>query len=92
MGWFEETYAACRPVSLAPGDLLILGTDGIVETRRDGELFGMQRLGKLFIDGSRLPLPEILDNAVSATIAYNESSSLDDDVTILVLRRRHDHE
>jgi len=92
LGWFEEKYAACRPVSLAPGDMLILGTDGIVETRRQGELFGMQRLGDLFIQGSRLPVAEILDNALKATIAYNESSALDDDVTILAVRRRRDSE
>jgi len=92
LGWFEDPYAACQPVSLAPGDLLVIGTDGIVETRREGEQFGMQRLGNLFIERSHLGLKEILDEAVNATIAFNESDSLDDDVTILALRRRPDHE
>ena len=92
LGWFDEPYAACRPVSLAPGDLLFIGTDGIVETRREGKQFGMQRLGDLIIDCSQLGLQQILNEAVKATIAYNESDALDDDVTILALRRRSDHE
>ena len=91
LGWFDKPYAACQPVSLAAGDMLIIGTDGIVETRREGQQFGMQRLGDLLLNCSHLSLPEILDEAVNATTNYNEADTLDDDVTILALRRRPDH-
>lgn len=88
LGWFNESYNACTPVRLAPGDLLILGTDGIVETRRDGECFGMQRLCDFVLRRCRDPLPTILDGLVEASIAFNESSSPDDDFTLLILRRQ----
>jgi len=88
LGWFNESYDACTPVRLAPGDLLILGTDGIVETRRDGECFGMQRLCDFVLSRCRDPLPTILEGLVEASIAFNASSSPDDDFTLLILRRQ----
>jgi len=88
LGWFEESYAACQPVTLAPGDLLVLGTDGLVETRRDSQQFGIGRFCDLLLEHHREPLPDILDKAKSATIEFNESDSLDDDLTLLIVRRR----
>jgi serine phosphatase RsbU (regulator of sigma subunit) len=87
LGWFTETYDACTPVRLAPGDLIILGTDGIVETRRDGECFGMERMCEFVLRRCRNPLQTILNELVDASITFNESSSLDDDFTLLILRR-----
>jgi serine phosphatase RsbU (regulator of sigma subunit) len=87
LGWFTETYDACTPVRLAPGDLIVLGTDGIVETRRNGECFGMERLCEFVLRRCRNPLQTILNELVDASITFNESSSLDDDFTLLILRR-----
>src|SRR3972149_8254516 len=41
LGVLRQSYGACAPVLLEPGDLLVLGTDGIVETRRGGGWFGL---------------------------------------------------
>src|SRR5207244_7669961 len=72
LGILREPYKPCGPVDLAPGDLLILGTDGVVETRRGEELFGMKRLEDFILERCRAPLQEALDALTEATTAFHD--------------------
>jgi GNAT superfamily N-acetyltransferase len=69
-----------------PGDLLFASTDGLHEARRDGELFGQDRVSALVAAHAQLE-PQAL-----AELAHREAESwareLTDDVAILALRAR----
>ncbi len=74
-------------VSLNPGDLLALYTDGVTEARPgDGELFGEARLEHLLIDIASQPLKIICDRIVHDVDEYRRHEP-QDDVTLLVLKR-----
>ena len=72
---------------LEPGDALVLYTDGVIEARRERDLFGEERLSALVRDvGPRgLNADAIADTIREATVAF--TGSIEDDTAILVLRR-----
>ncbi len=86
LGILKEPFDLCSPVRLAPGDLLVLGTDGVVETRRGREIFGVERFCELLRQHHREPLDALVQRAVRATTEFQEGPQADD-VTLLVLRR-----
>ncbi|MCD6726882.1 MAG: SpoIIE family protein phosphatase [Solirubrobacteraceae bacterium] len=47
LGVFEDPELPQRSFTLRPGDRVVLYTDGVTETRYDGELFGEERLHAL---------------------------------------------
>jgi serine phosphatase RsbU (regulator of sigma subunit) len=88
VGWVAgQRYRAFPPAALRPGDLLALGSDGLVETRREGEQFGVERLGRILLDGRGGPLPQLLDRVLKETTAFHEGPRPDDDLTLLLVRR-----
>jgi serine phosphatase RsbU (regulator of sigma subunit) len=78
-------------VTLAPGEMLFFFTDGLLEARAaDGKtMFGPERIAAL-VSGFRpdLPLAECADEARAALDAFTESRDMQDDVAVLLLRRR----
>ncbi len=88
LGIVHGPYRACAPIDLAPGDLLVLGSDGLVETRRGGECFGMERLSQFLLAGRDRPLPQLLDGLFAETTAFHEQPRPSDDLTLLLVRRR----
>jgi serine phosphatase RsbU (regulator of sigma subunit) len=87
LGLLKEPYAACTPVDLAPGDLLVLGSDGLVETRQTGQCFGMERLTEFLLENRARPLPQVVEELFAATTAFHERQQPDDDLTLLLVRR-----
>jgi phosphoserine phosphatase RsbU/P len=80
-------YAA-ETVALAPGDLLLLYTDGVVElTNGEGEEFGVARLETAVRGAHSRPLPALIDAIVAQTQAFAGSAHLLDDFTLLLVRR-----
>ncbi len=79
---FEE-----RPVALAPGDLLVLYTDGGSEAVAEGgEQFGMQRLEQTVRRLADLGAREIVDGVVAEVTAWSGDRGLNDDLTLVVIR------
>jgi serine phosphatase RsbU (regulator of sigma subunit) len=87
IGVDRVAYAACQAVDLGPGDLVILGSDGIAETRRQGEVFGMDRLKRLLLEHRSAPLTRIMDAITEATSVFHNHAVPDDDLTMLLIRR-----
>ena len=83
LGIYPDASWKPREISLAPGDLLLLYTDGVTEARRGVEMFGEKRLERLLkrkrISPSRLP-HMILDQVLAFS-----GGSLRDDAAVLVL-------
>ena len=88
LGILKEGYGPCAPVALERGDLLVLGSDGLIETRRGGEQFGMARLTEFLLRGKGRPLAELLDALIEETAAFHEHQRHEDDLTLLMVRRK----
>jgi GAF domain-containing protein len=74
-------------LELAPGDLVFAFTDGLVEARREREIYGTRRLATSVGSLAQSLAPEDLVSAVHDEIA-DWSGGLGDDAVALALRRR----
>jgi serine phosphatase RsbU (regulator of sigma subunit) len=86
LGAMEQSF----PVSdfaLAPGDTLLLYTDGLTDARRDGELFGEDRLLGALASGSGQSPQPLVDGVRAAVTSF--ADDLRDDIQVLVVRRDH---
>ena len=88
LGLFERPDLADSVVRVEPGDVLCAFTDGLVEARRQGELFGVERGVTLLRTHSAEPLVQLADELVEAAREFHLSTQLSDDLAILLLRVR----
>ena len=80
----DQTYEVER-VQLEPGDAAVLFTDGVLEARRDGELYGEERLDASLGRHARLPADELANALVADCRAFG--GDLGDDCAVVVLKR-----
>ena len=80
-----QTYIEDRAV-LTPGSAVVVITDGVVESRRDGELYGSKRLAGLLGDSVELPATEIARSVVRDCRAY-AGGRLSDDCAVVVIKK-----
>ena len=80
-----QEYAEVREM-LAPGATVVLYTDGVVEARRGGELYGTDRLDSLLAERRGLD-PKELARAVVADCRAFAGGELTDDCAVVVIRR-----
>jgi len=80
----NQTYQTER-VELAPGSAVVLYTDGVIEARRDGELYGEARLDKALRKHRKLGA-QALAEAVLAECRSFSGGDLADDCAIVVIR------
>ncbi|HKK01197.1 MAG TPA: GAF domain-containing SpoIIE family protein phosphatase, partial [Desulfuromonadales bacterium] len=79
---FEE-----KKTVLAPGDILLLYTDGIVEAENDnGMFFGMERLCALIQDYHDQPVSEIISGILKQVRLFTGKEHFNDDVSLVVMR------
>lgn len=77
-----------KEIQLAPGDVVLLYTDGVTEAGTP-EQFGEQRLQKALLAApADAPAQAILASVVGALDAYLAGTPLSDDVTLICLRIR----
>ena len=75
-------------VTLAPGDTLILYTDGVSEAMNsEGEEFGVDRLMRIFNERAPASAKEANEVILQAVVEFADGYPQSDDVTCLVLRR-----
>jgi serine phosphatase RsbU (regulator of sigma subunit) len=78
-------------LTLAPGETLVLYTDGFTEAHAPGgaTMFGVGRLAEA-LGGARaaLPLERCAEEVRAAVERFTGSAELQDDLTLLLLRRR----
>lgn len=77
-------------LDLAPGDLLLLGTDGIVELRNEhGEMFGRERLEALVREHRTLPATRLVAILSEAITNFHPNAQPPDDSTLVIIERKY---
>jgi len=80
-------FTSCR-VQLAPGDTLLLYTDGLPEAESPaGEEYGIDRIADLAASAARTP-SALVDACVRDLTAFRGASIATDDVTVFAVSRR----
>lgn len=78
-----------RRISLAPGESLLLYTDGITEARNSAnELFDEERLTRALTPPPP-KAPAVLDTLTAAVRSFTGGRHIDDDQAVLVLTATH---
>jgi serine phosphatase RsbU (regulator of sigma subunit) len=84
IGLFDRPTITETVVQLRPGELMCLYTDGLVEARRDGEFFGVERLASL-LSTAGAGGPEPVLDAIASTAHRFRGGPLDDDLALLAV-------
>ena len=85
VGGFAGVDFGEAEVSLKPGEVLFLYTDGLTEARRDREFFGESRLFE-FLSSPCASVEDVVSDVVSRVVSFSEGV-LRDDLAILAVMR-----
>jgi serine phosphatase RsbU (regulator of sigma subunit) len=85
LGLLEDPELYDAAVSLSPGELVCMFTDGLVEARSDGELFGAERVAEVIATSGERP-DDVAAALVAAARDFAHCQDLADDLALLVLR------
>jgi serine phosphatase RsbU (regulator of sigma subunit) len=85
LGIDDEMHLVATTSELRSGDALVLYTDGIVEARRAGELFGYERLRAAVSAAAGRPAHDVTGGIEAAVRAFSPGPAADDRA-LLVLR------
>lgn len=87
VGLVEQGLFNSATTHLAPGDLLLLYTDGITEASNpEGEEFGRERLEAAALNARRLPAAELVRSLRLALEVFTGDETQADDQTLLVCK------
>jgi len=85
MGILPEQRFSSRVIECAPGDVLLLLTDGIMEAaNKAGEEMGIEPVKSALCESPGLPLPELFCKIRKLALAFGKQV---DDQTMLLVRR-----
>jgi serine phosphatase RsbU (regulator of sigma subunit) len=86
LGLFDRWECSLAEVQLAPGDTLVLYTDGVTEAAdAAGEEFGEHRLIEILRGQPHLPVPRLLETIVAAVQEFSDRKQADD-ITLVIAR------
>jgi sigma-B regulation protein RsbU (phosphoserine phosphatase) len=92
LGVIEDFVFAEETVSVGPGDLLVVYSDGVTDTPDDaGDLFGTERLQRVIGEHRSSPADRIARAIIDEVTAHGGGKVQFDDLTVLVLRRDPEH-
>ena len=89
LGVMDDSVWQQKVVRFFPGDVLLLYTDGVTEAQNNaGNFYGEKRLQAVLRALGSRPANEILESILSDLKEFLGGSSQQDDVTLIVLRRK----
>ncbi len=87
MGILPVSLSANQRLVFQPGDVLVVGTDGLNEARSQyDEMFGYDRLMALIESLATQSAKEIADGIYTAVAQFEQNTHQDDDQTLFVLK------
>ena len=88
LGTFEHAAFESETIPLAPGDELLLYTDGVTEAERksDETFYGEERLVAILESNSHQPAETFCQTIETALFDFSGTDHRDDDVTIVVIK------
>jgi sigma-B regulation protein RsbU (phosphoserine phosphatase) len=90
LGIIENTsYETATTITFKPGDILLIGTDGIWETRnKREEMFGTKRVCDLLIQHAEASAEDIANQLTTELESFRGEHSRDDDITLMIVKAR----
>jgi sigma-B regulation protein RsbU (phosphoserine phosphatase) len=86
LGAFEQWDGTQGEVRLAPGDLLVIYSDGLVEAGNlENKQFGSEGLLRSVLKNHEASLPTLLDSILAGAQEFGDSSH-QDDLTVILAR------
>jgi sigma-B regulation protein RsbU (phosphoserine phosphatase) len=83
----DQTYEEYTLENWPAGAIIIIGTDGVHETRNaDGEMFGMNRLRDTIFASAAGSAKHIQDNVIQTLRNFQGNAPQEDDITLVVLK------
>lgn len=88
LGLFEKSTWKCEAVTFAPGDMLVMYTDGLIEAvNRQGEMFEEQRLIDLIRAQHTRSARAVHSAIIRTAYQFMEDVPLADDLTLIVVAK-----
>jgi len=88
LGAYEEATWESGDLTLAPGDLLLLYTDGIPEAQNTArEFFGVERLEGAVLENRRRPVGIAIQSLLNRVQEFAGEASRSDDITVIGVAR-----
>jgi serine phosphatase RsbU (regulator of sigma subunit) len=86
LGLFDEVKLSDATLIFAPGDMLVMHTDGLTDTSNaNAELFGDERLIQIVQAHPAASAQELLDAVMAQATAFAGGAPQSDDITLLVI-------
>jgi phosphoserine phosphatase RsbU/P len=87
MGMFAAVHYEVRETTLAPGEMLVLYSDGVTEATSAGNEFGEDGLASFLAERKSMPCEEIVNELVEHMRKWRGNTSFADDFTVVLVRR-----
>ena len=83
----QHQYQNSFKTGIKTNDIILIGTDGIRESRNiSGELFGQSRLEDIILNNASAPAITIQKTIINEVIAFREELPQEDDITLVVIK------
>lgn len=86
LGMLEPLRLHDDEATLRPGESLVLYTDGVIEARRGGEMYGEQRLHQLLARRRDSDAQQLADEVTADAVDFQGGELTRDDIAVVVLR------
>jgi sigma-B regulation protein RsbU (phosphoserine phosphatase) len=87
LGVFEDTEFKEAQREVAPGQIIVIATDGIWEARNpEGEMFSKDRIHKIIRRNASKTANDIQDAILGSLKRFQRDVKLEDDMTLVVIK------